>query len=147
MSESYMEKLKDPRWQKKRLEILNRDNWTCQRCHDTETTLHIHHKRYLPGKEPWDIPNDLLITLCEDCHEGEKEGWKEHIGCLADALKENFLSDDLYALAMGFLYLHIEQDPKTTADTLGWALKNPKIMSNLQREYFQYLDEKNKGNQ
>lgn len=27
---TYAEKLKDPRWQKRRLEIFERDDWTCQ---------------------------------------------------------------------------------------------------------------------
>ena len=64
---TYSEKLKDPRWQKKRLEILNRDEFACQKCGDTETTLHVHHKKYNSG-EPWDIGNDHLTTLCEFCH-------------------------------------------------------------------------------
>ena len=65
---TYSEKLKDPRWQKKRLEILQRDNFTCQLCGDTETTLHIHHKKYFKNKEPWDINNKYLVTLCKHCH-------------------------------------------------------------------------------
>ena len=63
----YSEKLKDPRWQKKRLKIFNRDNFTCVECGDTETTLHIHHKEY-KDSEIWDYPNESLITLCENCH-------------------------------------------------------------------------------
>ena len=39
-----MEKYKDPRWQKKRLKILERDKWACQLCDGKEKTLHIHHK-------------------------------------------------------------------------------------------------------
>jgi 5-methylcytosine-specific restriction endonuclease McrA len=35
---TYGDKLKDPRWQKRRLEIFKRDEWTCQQCGDTETT-------------------------------------------------------------------------------------------------------------
>jgi hypothetical protein len=65
---NYSEKLKDPRWQKKRLEILERDGWKCRACGDTETTLHVHHIFYLPKKEPWEIPNGFLITFCEGCH-------------------------------------------------------------------------------
>lgn len=64
----YSEKLKDPRWQKKRLEILNRDRWTCRGCGDKENTLHVHHIFYLPRTEPWDVPDGFLITLCEACH-------------------------------------------------------------------------------
>lgn len=66
---SYAEKLKDPRWQKKRLEILQRDEWTCRYCGDKETTLHVHHDFYIPGEEPWEADEYFLITLCSDCHE------------------------------------------------------------------------------
>src|SRR5688572_27139770 len=68
----YSELLKDPRWQKKRLEILNRDKWFCQACIDTESTLHVHHIKYT-SKFPWETPNHLLITLCESCHQREEE--------------------------------------------------------------------------
>lgn len=64
----YYEKLKDPRWQKKRLEIFERDGWECKYCHRKTETLHVHHIFYLPKTEPWDVPNGLLVTLCEDCH-------------------------------------------------------------------------------
>jgi len=64
----YAEKLKDPQWQKKRLEILERDGWKCMACGSTEKTLHVHHIFYLPKMEPWEVPNGLLITFCESCH-------------------------------------------------------------------------------
>ena len=67
-STSYSEKLKDPRWQKKRLEILSRDNWTCLSCGDKSKTLHVHHLFYVEHC-PWMTPNFGLRTLCEDCHE------------------------------------------------------------------------------
>ena len=38
----YTEKFKDPRWQKKRLEILEREKWMCEDCEDKTTQLHIH---------------------------------------------------------------------------------------------------------
>ena len=50
---TYSEKLKDPRWQKKRLEIFERDNWACKKCGDTDTTLHLHHLEY-QNCDPWD---------------------------------------------------------------------------------------------
>jgi len=66
---TYSEQLKDPRWQKKRLEILNRDNWKCVQCGNDKLTLHVHHKSYIGNKNAWEY-NDLdLITLCEYCHE------------------------------------------------------------------------------
>ena len=69
---TYAEKLKDPRWQKKRLEIFERDNWTCQICKSKEKTLHIHHLEYEYGVEPWNYPDVYYKTLCLDCHEDEE---------------------------------------------------------------------------
>lgn len=76
MSAEYQKKLADPRWQKKRLEIFNRDNWTCQHCKDTTTQLEIHHTDYWPGKEPWEYPGDMLITVCRNCHQVEQARFK-----------------------------------------------------------------------
>lgn len=64
----YKEMLEHPNWQKKRLEILVRDNYTCAMCGDTETQLQIHHKSYNKGKKPWEYPLANLITLCKHCH-------------------------------------------------------------------------------
>lgn len=66
--QTYSDKLKSPKWQKKRLEIMQRDKFTCKLCGDTETQLHVHHKEYINGNDPWEYDNKYLITLCEDCH-------------------------------------------------------------------------------
>ena len=65
--EAYRQKLKDPRWQKKRLEVFQRDNFTCCYCGEWEETLHVHHLRYHQGLEPWDYNFDDLLTICETC--------------------------------------------------------------------------------
>ena len=65
---TYSEKLKDPRWQKKRLEILERDKWMCKNCRSTDKTLHVHHRLYEKGVEPWETKNKYLVTLCDECH-------------------------------------------------------------------------------
>jgi len=65
---SYWQKLKDPRWQKKRLEIFTRDNFTCLNCESKDKTLHVHHTAYVKGLEPWEY-SQSLITLCEPCHQ------------------------------------------------------------------------------
>jgi hypothetical protein len=67
--QSYSDLLKDPRWQKKRLEIFKRDKWKCKLCNDNKTQLHVHHKEYINDKSPWEYENKYLITLCEDCHQ------------------------------------------------------------------------------
>jgi 5-methylcytosine-specific restriction endonuclease McrA len=84
MSTSYSEKLKDPRWQKKRLEVMNRDQFTCRDCKCTTKPLHVHHCFYQKG-EPWDTPSSLLLTLCFECHEtrqDHEDATKELLGIL-----------------------------------------------------------------
>lgn len=63
---TYAEKLKDPRWQKKRLTVLDKANWICKFCKDGKTSLHVHHKKYTGN--PWDASDDDLVAVCADCH-------------------------------------------------------------------------------
>lgn len=63
----YFKKLQDPRWQKKRLEIMERDKFKCVICGDDKTELQVHHTGYEKG-DPWDTRQDWLATVCSDCH-------------------------------------------------------------------------------
>ena len=65
---SYYELLKHPKWQKKRLEILNEHNFECEDCGADDKSLQIHHSYYEKGLLPWEYPNESLHCLCEDCH-------------------------------------------------------------------------------
>ena len=65
---AYRELLRRSEWQKKRLQILERDNWRCVWCHDANVNLQVDHKRYERGKMPWEIGDQYLQTLCERCH-------------------------------------------------------------------------------
>jgi len=94
VSKPYTEKLKDPRWQKKRLEIMQRDDFTCKKCEATTSSLVVHHLHYERGKEPWDALSEALITLCEACHADERERRAEVEQALLDTLRD-FLVDDL----------------------------------------------------
>lgn len=67
MSSTYSEKLKDPRWQRKRTEVLNRDDFTCRDCDDKTKTLHVHHCFYEKGA-PWETDAKYLLTVCDGCH-------------------------------------------------------------------------------
>jgi 5-methylcytosine-specific restriction endonuclease McrA len=68
VSTDYIEKLKDPRWQRRRCEIMYRDGYICQKCGDETISLNVHHVFYYPGLEPWEYEDNDLITLCENCH-------------------------------------------------------------------------------
>lgn len=55
---TYSEKLKDPRWKKKRLKDGRKDS-----------PLHCHHSYYTKGKEPWQYPDGSIICIYQGCHE------------------------------------------------------------------------------
>lgn len=65
----YMERLRDPRWQKNRLAILERADWRCEGCGTREVNLQIHHGYYERGLMPWEYPAEALYCLCDECHE------------------------------------------------------------------------------
>jgi hypothetical protein len=94
---TYSDKLKDPKWQNKRLEILNRDGFKCLACGDTKNTLHVHHCYYVSGREPWQYGGKALKTLCTKCHDavhmrnesGEEESdWWDRYGKAANICDE-----------------------------------------------------------
>jgi len=67
---SYFAKLRDPRWQKKRLKIMERAGFKCEGgCFTDDRTLNVHHGYYEKGHDPWDYEDDTLWCLCEACHE------------------------------------------------------------------------------
>lgn len=65
---TYAAKLSDPRWQRKRLEVMQAANFTCQICGDREQEQHAHHTCYREGLEPWEYPDRAIICVCNDCH-------------------------------------------------------------------------------
>src|SRR5262245_31566986 len=65
----YQERLKDPRWQRRRLEVLERAEWRCEGCGTSEVNLQIHHGYYERDAEPWSYPAEALFCLCDTCHE------------------------------------------------------------------------------
>lgn len=77
-AKDYAKKLLDGRWQKKRLEILQRDGFCCTIC-QRQHNVQIHHNWYLKNMEPWDYNGDQLVTLCNEHH--------EEIGELQEGLK------------------------------------------------------------
>lgn len=116
----YSEKLRDPRWQKTRLQVMERDSFTCQNCGDDKKTLNVHHCYYEFGKNPWEYEIASLLTLCEECHKGISDNFSNQhpdtiLRCLA---KCGLTAFDLE----GFSYQFDEKN-KSRDDlrrTLGW---------------------------
>ena len=86
-----------------RLQVFERDKWTCRTCDATDKTLHVHHVFYRPGREPWDYPLWAFLTLCAECHEGAHEGQKTAVQYLIEALARRQIPDDfMLDLAINF---------------------------------------------
>ena len=130
---AYQAKLKDPRWQKKRLEILNRDDWACSLCHSKVDTLTVHHKDYILNTEPWDYPDDYLLTLCEDCH--EKEGGREVLEkSILRHLRIRFPLNQLFILDDGLSLItknNNDGDCYWLAETIRWLLSDLALRDEL----------------
>lgn len=136
---TYAQKLKDPRWQKKRLEILDRDDFKCQNCHTTTESLHVHHIAYTNG-EPWEINADLLITLCENCHETETVELKKSSQNLISAVKsKSFNSKDINKFALLIEKMPIRHINDVQIAALEHALSNGQYIDKLIEEYFNHL--------
>jgi hypothetical protein len=113
---TYAEKLKDPRWQKRRLEVLESAGWKCSSCERSDATLHVHHRRYVGGREPWEYEDDELESLCEHCHRRVTES-KRRLISLLDGLGDDSL-DTLVGLAW---YLANDDRVDLEVDTYGVA--------------------------
>lgn len=95
----YSELLKSPKWQRKRLEIFDRDDFTCRFCGSTDNQLHVHHLIYLKDKEPWEYNDEYLLTLCDICHQDEEKLKYEDKFLLGNILLAGIKRRDLYSLA------------------------------------------------
>ncbi len=72
MSSDFFELYKHPLWQKKRLEIMERDGFQCVECGSNDTILNVHHSYYRRGAKPWEYDDDDLHTLCATCHKNRE---------------------------------------------------------------------------
>lgn len=115
----YSELLKDPKWQKKRLDIFNRDGWACRECDAKDQTLHVHHKQYTYGKPPWETSDEYLITLCESCHSIE-ESLKQNNLLHSFAKSGDMTCWSLWKLinAMTFLKAHHPDEYKSIKENI-----------------------------
>ena len=64
----YGDLLRDIRWQKRRLHMLEKRGWCCEYCCSVTETINVHHRKYRPGLMPWEYEDEELQVLCEPCH-------------------------------------------------------------------------------
>lgn len=96
----YKSQLRDPRWQKTRLQIFDRDGYVCRCCGRGDQELHAHHLFYRKGAAPWEYALEELVTLCDSCHEAEHEYGDEAWRVLKSvAVNRGAFGETVYSLA------------------------------------------------
>lgn len=136
---TYGEKLLDPRWQRRRLDILNRDEWECQVCFSSTDTLHVHHRYYAKSGDPWDVPDDALITLCTDCHESETKDRPATEAGLLSVLRRRFLAGELDQLALAFDEMTVRHMTEVVISMFRMVLTDPELQDQVLQLYFARL--------
>ena len=114
---SWNDQYKSPKWQKKRLEILERDEFTCLNCGSKDDQLHVHHIDYIYGNKVWEYNNCNFLTLCEKCHKKAhklKDSFKEILHqCFGELRYEKSLEDlELFQSALILFFVSNEDSPK-----------------------------------
>lgn len=107
---TYGEQLRHPNWQKRRLEFLERSDWTCEMCGDTESPLHAHHRIYERNRMAWEYEDYDLACLCDSCH----SRWHEDRDrLLRIIMRETYQSesDEMSLAAVCAAYLRATQPP------------------------------------
>lgn len=138
---SYWEMLQDPRWQRKRLEIMEAAEFTCVMCDSKEKTLTVHHSYYEKDREPWDYPAKSLWCVCDDCHKKAQ--------ALYNATKEAFGYLDYYDTCQVLAYmtglrfscshgslkaLYIPDRPAATGVANAWEVYDEDVISALGKD-------------
>jgi len=100
---------RDSRWQKLRLEVMDRDMWSCCACGKGEndgTVLNVHHTFYESGKAPWEYETSTLFTLCEACHKKIHEAQKKLQLDIMNAIQCCTLAEnnDIFKTITGFIH-------------------------------------------
>lgn len=91
---------KHPLWQKRRLDVLEKAEFACSCCGDTDSQLHVHHRQYFKDRKIWEYGDDELEVLCEACHE-EAHQSLDIIKSLLSTLSAQGLND-VAALIAGY---------------------------------------------
>lgn len=134
---SYSEKLRDPRWQKMRLEIMQRDGFACRICHDEASTLNVHHRYYISGNDPWEYPLGALVTLCENCHKFETHEMDNACVRLGMALRAKFFASDIDRLARAIELMKLVHVEEVVSEAIANVLRDETQMSRLVDELFE----------
>lgn len=86
---TYKDQIQRPEWQRKRLEIMERDEWKCCLCNDETKQLHVHHLYYDNELKMWEYDNEVMVTVCATCHKNIHKDLNKIFGLIAFEVIKN----------------------------------------------------------
>lgn len=148
IKKTYSDKLKDPRWQKRRLEIFERDGWMCQHCGENTEMLSVHHRFYINGKLPWEYDDKMLLTLCPSCHKFETED----IPVQKEMFFENFLKAGFLSFVLGEITTtpierFVPYPSEVFASMIAFYLSNEEAQEAVSKLFWEHLSKKSINNE
>jgi hypothetical protein len=134
---SYQKQLRNPLWQRRRLEIFHRDGWQCQSCGETGRELQVHHRWYTGGLAPWESPDIALVTLCVACHE------RVSMNKLPEVTHQSTLADTYGSIRVlcvppSDYYLAQEDVEKVVSEHIRYDPEAPKLRDILWLDYLKF---------
>lgn len=120
----YSNHWKDPRWQKFRLKVLEKDGFKCTQCDDDKSPLNAHHLYYISKRKPWEYPIASVLTFCESCHEDNHKhpaqslDWEMSVGAFTRSEYAVDIGRDIAILASVVGAENVEE----MADAICWSL-------------------------
>lgn len=112
-------------------------------CGDTTTTLHVHHKYYEKGNEPWEYRDDALITFCCHCHESEQNEFTQYLSLFEEVFKKSeFFADDIRELCCGIKDIKLLYNHRKVMEAYAYAFADPE----KQKELVEWLAERRRKN-
>lgn len=106
---AYSKALRDPRWQKRRLEAMEAAGWMCRQCGTDTQEMHVHHMLYIKGRKPWEYENRHLLALCADCHKDTESAKRRFEETLSDYATSTGSASDVYDHLAGYLFARYEK--------------------------------------
>lgn len=118
---------------------MARDMFTCYHCNSETNTLNVHHRYYIYGNDPWDYPDDALVTLCAGCH-GEEENERKLLKEALVKLNRVIQAKEIFAyqveeLAEALRNCHYEGRYEPGIDTINNFLTDVEEIERLEEKY------------
>lgn len=110
---TYLELLRDPRWQRRRLEVMSAADFACQRCDAKDKTLNVHHVVYRFGAMPWDYDDSELHCLCEPCHREITDLTKRMDAVILELKKLGGIKDMEFVIGVARTFIEARSGSKT----------------------------------